>query len=59
MNLISCKCGVVLDKGKLTFPDDKYLPDGSINLDKCVWNGNRYVTFAKCPVCGNTIPDKE
>ena len=53
MNLISCgRCGVVLDKGKLKFPemwDDK----GERIEGNSIWyydTGN-YSSFVPCPVC--------
>lgn len=58
MNLISCgNCGVVLDKDKLKLPDadDIYLEDGSVDVEKAIWNGRDYVPFFKCPVCTDAI----
>ena len=56
MNLISCdKCGVVLDKSKLTFPKDIHLDDGSVDLEQGAWDGEDYVPFVKCPVCTNPV----
>lgn len=56
MNLISCDCGVVLDKDKLPFPEDVWTADGSeVDLTKAAWDGDRYTAFVKCPVCGEPV----
>lgn len=58
MNLISCDgCGTVIDKNKLNFPSEDYLrdSDGSLDLDRCAWNGNKYVPMVKCRVCSEII----
>lgn len=58
MNLISCdKCGVVLDKSKINFPNDIHLDDGSVDLEKGAWDGESrdYVPFVKCPVCAEPV----
>ncbi len=56
MNIISCSCGVVLDKDKLVFPETIYGYDGCVNDDRAMWNGADWVAFARCPVCEEKIP---
>ena len=52
MNLTSCNgCGVVLDKDKLSWPDDLWGDDGSIDQESAEWNGDTWVAFTECPVC--------
>lgn len=58
MNLTSCdNCGIVLDKDKITFPDDCWDEDGCVKEDKATWDDSRekYVPFVKCPVCKEKI----
>lgn len=58
MNLISCdNCGVVLDAGKLDFPqglDPSHPPD----VDRLFWDEDRegWVPVVPCPVCHEKIP---
>jgi len=56
MNLTSCdKCGVVLDKDKLNFPDSISSADGSIDDAKAVWVNGEFLPYVKCLVCGGDI----
>ena len=58
MNLISCdKCGVVLDKDKLCFPDDLWKEDGSIDERFGGYNQNTglWAAYVSCPVCDSEI----
>jgi len=60
MNLISCdKCGVVLDKDKLKFPANIWLPDGSLNPETVEWNGVDHAKKMPCPVCCGEILDNQ
>lgn len=58
MNLISCsRCGVVLDKNRLEFPEDYYDDDTGEFIDTlCVWAGE-WTAFVPCPVCKNKITE--
>jgi len=55
MNLISCDgCGVVLNKDVLEFPiilDES----GEVISENCLWSGDKFVPFVRCPVCSNII----
>lgn len=58
MKLISCDgCGTVIDQDKLNFPAEDYLKDsdGTFDLDRCAWNGSKYVPMVKCRVCSGLI----
>jgi len=57
MNLTSCDgCGVVLDKDKLPWPDDLWdLDEEGISQEKAEWNGDKWVAFTECPVCGTHL----
>jgi hypothetical protein len=57
MNIISCeKCGVVLDKDRLPFPDDVYDGhEGCVDAQKAGWDGENWVAKVPCPVCGSAI----
>jgi hypothetical protein len=56
IELISCDgCGVLLDGSKLPFPYDIEARDGSVDLEKAMWNGSNYVPFVLCPVCGAKV----
>lgn len=58
MNLTSCSnCGVMLDKDNLPFPYTIYDGDGNVDDDKAMWNGDKWVSCCKCPVCGEKIKD--
>lgn len=57
MNLISCKkCGVVLDKSCLEFPDFDAV---EIDIDRDAWNGAEWIPTVPCPVCGGKILEKD
>lgn len=59
MNLINCtKCGVVLNKNDLNFPEDIW-DDGSIDDSKGKWDGRDFVPFVECPVCKGHILESE
>lgn len=59
MNLISCEgCGVVMDKDKLHFATSMYGEDG-IDHTVAAWNGREFSAFVPCPVCGDSIFEKE
>jgi len=52
MNLTSCSnCGVVLDRNHLKFPYI-YDEDDGVDDSKAVWDGDDWVAFVSCPVCG-------
>jgi hypothetical protein len=56
MNLTSCdNCGTVLDKDKLKFAKDLFGDDYDVNHDVAMWDGEDYVAFVDCPVCGEHI----
>lgn len=58
MNLTSCEnCGVVLDKDKLNFPCLLENDDGSIDIDRGVYNSRtrEYTAYVDCPVCRNPV----
>lgn len=55
MNIISCECGVVLDKDKLRFPADLGEGLGGFDVDKAGWDGDDWVAKVQCPVCGADI----
>ena len=58
MNLISCEaCGVVLDADNLEFPEDIEDENGSIDINKAIWNGWDYIPTTPCPVCKEQIPE--
>lgn len=61
MNIISCsKCGVLLDKNKLNFPENIYDKDGNIDLKKAVWgNHHDWVAKVQCPVCSGDVLEDE
>ena len=62
MNLISCgKCGVVLDKNKIRFPEELEDSDGAYDITKAQWNGRKYAAFSICPVCkdGEILEEEE
>lgn len=57
MNLCSCEnCGVVLDKDKLSFPQQALFEDG-IDPAFGAYNqeARRFETFVACPVCKTQI----
>lgn len=61
MNLISCdNCGVVLDAGKLEYPQGLD-PSDPFDVDKMVWNSDRrgWVPAVPCPVCEAKIPSPD
>ena len=54
-NFVSCDaCGVVLDADVLHF-EVQYREDGSVNTRTAYWDGEEYVPFVKCPVCGHPV----
>lgn len=58
MNLTSCEnCGVVLDKDKLNFPFSIENDDGSMAIDRGVYNSrtSEYTAYVDCPVCKNPV----
>lgn len=57
MNIISCKCGIALDKNKLNFPTEILHDDGSVNIEKASWDWVKadYVAKVSCPVCSEDI----
>ena len=59
MNLVSCNCGVVIDREKLYFP--RVWGDDGAALDTSVWNHflQDYVATTPCPVCGEQILEKD
>lgn len=60
MNLVSCNdCGIVLNKDKLSFPEDIHHEDGTIDTKLATWNGNDFVAFVLCPVCDARILKNE
>ena len=59
MNIVSCpKCGVVLDRDNLTFPDT-HDEDGDPIEGTSVWNGDGFTPVAKCPVCKGDIREND
>lgn len=62
MNLQSCdSCGVVLDIGKLHFPDSKHYEreNGTLDESKVMWTGYAWCPFVNCPVCQNKITGEQ
>lgn len=58
MNLISCdNCGVVLDAGKLDFPQGLD-PSDPCDFPSMAWDEDRglWVATVPCPVCKEKIP---
>ena len=56
MNLISCtRCGIVLDRDQLTFPDTHDHDSQEVIMENVEWDGDGYVAVIPCPVCGNSI----
>ena len=52
MKIVSCdNCGVLLDAGKLRWPESIYNEHYEYDDTKCAWNGDCFVAFAPCPVC--------
>ena len=59
MNLISCrKCGVVLNKDNLIFPDTHDHDSQEVIMENVEWNREDYVAILPCPVCGRNIKEK-
>ena len=60
MNIISCTCGVLLDKNKLKFAYDIYDKDGCVDLSVADWSDavGDYVAKVDCPVCGASITEE-
>ena len=56
MDIYSCdKCGVVLDRDKLSFcalQED----DGTIS-EFAIYDGYHYVASASCPICNERVPE--
>ena len=60
MNLISCdKCGVVLDRAKLIFPDTYDHDSGEVIEENTVWYDDDYVSFIPCPICNEPIRERD
>jgi len=59
MNLISCeRCGVVVDKDKLNFPEPLGA-GGGVMYPNATWDDEKreWVGTVPCPVCGNQISE--
>lgn len=55
MKIISCKgCGVVLDAENVDFPP-VWDADGTYIQGNSEWDGDEYISVAKCPVCSYPI----
>jgi len=61
MKLISCdSCSVLLDGDRIDFPSERLIKDdGSVDPDTARWNGQEYVAYVPCPVCGEDILETE
>ncbi len=56
MNLISCrKCGVVLNKDNLIFPDTHDHDSQEVIMENVEWYMDEYVAIIPCPVCKEPI----
>jgi hypothetical protein len=56
MDLISCdRCGVVLDKDKITFPSIYNHDTQEVIYENAEWDGYKYVSKINCPVCEEII----
>ena len=56
MKLISCSnCGVVLDAGKLEFPEDIRDNNNEVISDRAILDGREWVAKVACPVCKSAI----
>ena len=61
MNLTSCtKCGVMLDKDQLIFPDTHDHDSMELIRENVEWDSNsgEDVAILPCPVCENNIRKK-
>lgn len=62
MNLISCmRCGIVLNKDNLLFPDTHDHDTQEPIEGNYVWNGDleKHVAVLPCPVCSGDILEEE
>jgi hypothetical protein len=58
MNLTSCdRCGVVLDKDKLFFPEIYDHDSGELIETNAIWKRRDFVSKIDCPVCDAPIPE--
>ena len=56
MNLTSCKkCGVVLNRDDLIFPDTHDHDSQELIKENVEWNGEVFAAIFPCPVCGCNI----
>ena len=61
MDLVSCdRCGVVVDREKIIFPDTHDHDSGEIVVGAGAWVEDEYVAVVDCPIstCSGTIANK-